>query len=229
MLLDLIETAISNGRRDEGKYTFTAPDEIFTDIWTLTRTTDTSRRYFVTLDEAGIPRRCSCPSAKRAEEMTGENICKHQYLLAEYLRTAAIRATSVLCEKERAALEQPRTLLQCHLGAPLRGAGDTQKNQFPGDFPVQKQTISHKEGTASNPFSSPSLKTTVSEAEYGLIGYLQSGNMPLMPYEDPEDLLIAKTDGMTSDEVEAERAQWRAAQKELCEQLREYIEQVSLI
>ncbi len=85
-ILTLIETAERNGRRDAGKYTFTAPDDIFTDKWTLTHKTEEGRRYFVTLDEAGVPARCNCPASLKAWDQTGEYICKHQFILAEELR-----------------------------------------------------------------------------------------------------------------------------------------------
>lgn len=87
MFIDLIETAMRNGRRDEANYTVTAPDaEVFTNLWTLTHKTDADRKYFVEVDEAGVPCRCNCPAAKKAQKETGENVCKHQYILAEYIR-----------------------------------------------------------------------------------------------------------------------------------------------
>ncbi len=86
-ILSLIETAERNGRRDAGKYTFTAPDaDVFTTTWTLTHKADPKRKYFVETDEAGVPCRCNCPAALRAKDTAGENVCKHQYLLAEHLR-----------------------------------------------------------------------------------------------------------------------------------------------
>jgi hypothetical protein len=85
--LSIIETAERNALRDAGKYAFTAPDaDVFTTTWTLTHKTDDSRRYFVETDEAGVPFRCNCPAALRAKDTVGENVCKHQYLLAEHLR-----------------------------------------------------------------------------------------------------------------------------------------------
>ena len=87
LILDLTETAIRNGRRDEGKYTFTQPCEIFPGQWLLARTEKgQTRRYVVRVDESNVPYRCNCPAAKGAEEKTGENLCKHQWILADHLR-----------------------------------------------------------------------------------------------------------------------------------------------
>jgi hypothetical protein len=95
-ILTLIETAERNGRRDAGKYAFTAPDEIFTEKWTLTHKADEGRRYFVETDEAGVPFRCNCQASLKAWDATGEYICKHQFILAEEL---AIRETETAMEQ----------------------------------------------------------------------------------------------------------------------------------
>lgn len=94
---------------------------------------------------------------------------------------------------------------------------------------MQKQIIRETAADASNPYNALTLKTTVSEAEYALIAFLQGGHMPLLPFSDPDLLAAATDDGMTAAEIAEEQAQWRAAQKDLCEKLREYAERVSQI
>ena len=88
LILDLTETAIRNARRDEGKYEILPPFSYLPTIWGMKRigAPTGERLYTVRLDEAGVPFRCSCPAAKKAEAATGENICKHQWILAEHLR-----------------------------------------------------------------------------------------------------------------------------------------------
>ena len=56
------------------------------------------RLYTVRVDQAGVPCRCSCPAAKDAEKKTGENVCKHQWMLSEHLRILTEERTAAECE-----------------------------------------------------------------------------------------------------------------------------------
>lgn len=72
----------------------------------------------------------------------------------------------------------------------------------------------------SNTFNAPCLEATLSQVEGEILDALRGGELPPVPYADPDRLADALADGMTNADIAEERDAHRSALLEFVEPLR---------